>query len=330
MKKKKHLAQQISSGVKIDKEGKRYESLLETIPCNLCGFDDNNMEILYREDSIKRPSTKEDFIRLYSSSSSAVFYERLVRCRRCGLIFISPRLKSDLIVQGYSSSQDKDYISQEKGRRITFTKSVKIVKSFSKKGKLLDIGAASGIFVKVARDAGYDARGVEPAGWMCKMARDRYSVDIFPGVLKQANFEDRAFDIITMWDVLEHVSDPMATLIEVNRILKPGGLLFINYPCISDPFAKLFGRKWWFLLSVHLFYFTPKTLSSYMEKTGFKKIVHRPHFQVLAYDYLVQRLNVYSKFLAKVAKIPCLIPGFKDILIPYFASQYLLVSRKKD
>jgi hypothetical protein len=66
-----------------------------------------------------------------------------------------------------------------------------------------------------------------------------------------------------------------------------------------------------------------------MEKLGFEKIAHKPHFQKLSYDYLVERLNVYSGFLAKVAKILYVIPGFKKILIPYFASQYLIVLRKK-
>ena len=194
---------------------------------------------------------------------------------------------------------------------------------------MLDIGAAAGMFVKVAQDAGYEACGVEPSVWMSNFAKERYGVTVFPGVLEDARFDDASFDIVTMWDVLEHVPDPMATLREVKRILKPGGFLVVNYPRIDDPLAKIFGRKWWFLLSVHLFYFTPKTLLSYMEKLGFEKIAHRPHFQKLSYDYLVERLSVYSRFLAKAAKMLYIIPGFKKILIPYFASQYLMILRKK-
>ncbi|MBU1147869.1 MAG: class I SAM-dependent methyltransferase [Candidatus Omnitrophica bacterium] len=305
------------------------KEFFEYTPCNLCGNDAANADVLYDAIQEKIPGTAEAFMRIYSSSSSEVFYERLVRCKQCGLIYISPRPRRELIINGYSSAQDRQYVSQERGRTVTFKNCLKIIKRLSDKGKLLDIGAASGIFVKVAKDAGYQACGVEPSLWMCKIAKERYGVSVFPGTLEAAGFKDDSFDIITMWDVLEHVPDPMKTLKDVKRVLKPGGLLIVNYPRIDDPLARIFGRKWWFLLSVHLFYFTPKTLLAYMEKLGFEKIVHRPHFQKLEYDYLVERLSVYSKFLAKIAKLPYIIPGFKKILIPYFASQYLMILRKK-
>ncbi|MFH1754037.1 MAG: class I SAM-dependent methyltransferase [Candidatus Omnitrophota bacterium] len=303
------------------------KEFFEDIPCNLCGSGD--VDVVYEADTEKIPKTREDFTKIYSSSSSEIFCERVVRCRRCGLIYISPRPKKDLILKGYSSAEDETYVSQERGRFITFKKCVEIIKRFSPSGKLLDVGAAAGIFVKAAADAGYDACGVEPSGWMSTTAKERYGVTIYPGVLQEQRFDDSSFDIVTMWDVLEHIPDPMAALGEVRRILKPGGLLVVNYPRIDDFFAKIFGRRWWFLLSVHLFYFTPGTLHQYMEKTGFERIAHRPHFQLLAYNYLVERLSAYSPFLAKVARAFYVIPGFKKILIPYFASQYLMIARKR-
>lgn len=305
------------------------EEFFESIPCNLCGNDDTGVDVLYEFDRDNIPATHKDFIRIYSSASTEVFYERLVRCKRCGLIYISPQPRRELIIDGYSSAEDKQYVSQEKGRLITFRNCLKTVKQLSPSGRLLDIGAAAGMFVKAAKDAGYEAYGVEPSAWMANFAKERYGVNVFPGVVEDAKFKDASFDIITMWDVLEHVPDPMSTLKEVKRILKPGGFLIVNYPRIDDVLAKIFGKKWWFLLSVHLFYFTPNTLSSYMKKLEFEKITHGPHFQRLAYDYLVERLGVYSKPLANIAKIPYIIPGFKKLLIPYFASQYLMISRRK-
>jgi 2-polyprenyl-3-methyl-5-hydroxy-6-metoxy-1,4-benzoquinol methylase len=304
-------------------------AFFEYVPCNLCGAGDSDVDVLYEADLEKVPGTPERFREIYSSASTEVFYERLVRCRHCGLIYISPRPRRELIVSGYLSAEDEKYVSQEKGRISTFRNCLKIIERLLPSGRLLDIGAAAGMFVKVARDAGYEAYGVEPSLWMSNFAKSRYGVTVFPGILEDAKLDDASFDIVTMWDVLEHVPDPMSTLKEVRRILKPGGFLIVNYPRIDDPLAKIFGRKWWFLLSVHLFYFTPETLSAYMEKIGFEKISHRPHFQRLAYDYLVERLSVYSGLLAKIAEIPYIIPGFKKFLIPYFASQYLMVLRKK-
>lgn len=301
----------------------------EDVPCNLCGNDEAGVDILYEADAEKIPKTIKGFKEIYSSSSSDVFYERLVRCKRCGLIYISPQPRRELITGGYASAEDEQYVSQEKGRLITFRNCLKTIRQLSPGGRLLDIGAAAGIFVKVAKDAGYEAYGVEPSMWMSDFAKKHYGVTVFPGVLEDAKFDANSFDVITMWDVLEHVPDPMSTLREVKRILKPGGFLIVNYPRIDDALGKIFGRKWWFLLSVHLFYFTPKTLSAYMKKLGFEKMAHKPHFQRLSYDYLVERLKVYSGFLANAAKMPYIIPGFKKILIPYFASQYLMILRKR-
>ena len=301
----------------------------EYVDCNLCGADESLADTIYDPDVKNIPDNVDKFREKYSSSSKDVFYERLLRCKKCGLIYASPRPKLELVLGGYHDAIDKEYISQESGRKITFIESLKTIRKLLPAGKLLDIGAASGIFVKVARDAGYDAYGIEPSYWMCEMAKKLYGVTVFPGIVESGKFDNEEFDIITMWDVLEHVPDPLSTLKEIRRILKPGGYLVINYPRIDDWLAKLFGRKWWFLLSVHLFYFTPETLLKYMKHFGFQKVLHKPHIQRLSYGYLVERLKVYSRFLGVVAGIPCLLPGIKDMLIPYFSSQYLMISRKK-
>lgn len=301
----------------------------EHVPCNLCGGSDANAEIVFEADSQRAPRTTEEFFNIYSSSGDHILYERVVRCRRCSLVYLSPRPKRVLVIEGYSCAKDKRYISQEKGRGITFRNSLKRIKRLRAGGKLLDVGAASGTFVRMAVEAGYDAHGVEPSRWMCDFAKKNYGVRVLPGVLEEQNFKDGSFDIVTMWDVLEHVPDPMATLQEVKRILTPDGLLVINYPRIDDPLARLAGRKWWFLLSIHLYYFTPKTLSAYLDLLEFEKVLHGMHLQRLAYDYLVERLSVYSPILAKAAKLPYIIPGFKKAQIPYFASQYLMIARKK-
>ncbi len=299
------------------------------VSCNLCGADDTKTDILFDADPNKVPKSKKDLINIYSSSSTNIFYERVVRCKRCGLIYVSPRPKPQLIRDGYSLAEDKQYISQERARFLTFKNSIKTLKRLRDNGRLLDIGAASGTFVKTAIEAGYDACGVEPSAWMCEIAKKYYGVTILPAAVEEMKFPDNSFDIITMWDVLEHVCDPMNTLKEAARILRPQGLLLINYPRIDDVLARIFGRKWWFLLSVHLYYFTPKTLSLYIERLGFEKLGHRAHLQMLEYAYLVERLSVYSAALAKIARLPFIIPGFKKILIPYFASQYLMIARKK-
>lgn len=303
--------------------------IFEHVRCNFCGKDDTDADILFEPEPQRIPAGKEELMDIYSSAGRDIFYERLLRCKNCGLIYLSPRPKAQLIIDGYTRSEDRRYLSQEKTRQRTYRNCIKIIKNLRESGRLLDVGAACGIFVKVARDAGYDACGIEPSVWMCKVAKDYYNVSVLPAVLEEAKFADNSFDIITMWDVLEHILDPMRTLKEVKRILRPGGLLLINCPCIDDPLAKIFGRHWWFLVSIHLFYFNSKTLSLYLDSLGFEKIMRKMHIQRLTYGYLVERLNVYSPVLAKIAKFAYIIPNFKNFAVPYFASQYLTVAKNK-
>ncbi|MCU0665524.1 MAG: class I SAM-dependent methyltransferase [Candidatus Omnitrophica bacterium] len=304
--------------------------LYEDVPCDFCGSSSLESEVIFASDPTKIPKAKDELLKIYSSASSQIFFEQAVRCKKCGLIYLSPRAKQELIVKSYSLAEDKQYVSQEKGRSQTFKNCLKAIQGLCRSGNLLDVGAASGIFVRVARDAGYDALGVEPSKWLCEFARKNYAVKMFCGVLEEAKLPDKSFDIVTLWDVLEHVASPGETLKEINRILKPGGLLVINYPRIDDFLARLSGRHWWFLLSVHLYYFTPKTLTAYLDKHGFKRISHKMHFQKLSYDYLASRLEVYSKPLAKIARFPYAFMPIKEMLLPYFASQYLMIARKKD
>jgi len=301
----------------------------ESIPCNLCGADEKDTTVLYEAVAEKIPRRKEELFTRYSSSGDEIIFERVVRCNRCGLIYISPRPKTEIIMQSYSAAEDERYISQEKGRQVTFKRCINIVKEYKKCGRLLDIGAAGGIFVKAAVDAGFEAVGVEPARWLCDFAKDRYGVTVYPTDLGGAGFDDNSFDVVTMWDCLEHVPDPMETLRQVRRILKPGGAIFVAYPRIDDVFARAFGRHWWFLLSIHLFYFTPKTLKKYFEKIDFIVLSHRPQFQFLEYNYLVERLKAYSPVLAGLAGFPARFLGLGKMQVPYFASQYLLIGQNR-
>ncbi|MFA5339547.1 MAG: class I SAM-dependent methyltransferase [Candidatus Omnitrophota bacterium] len=301
----------------------------ENVPCNLCGAGETETTVLYEAVAEKIPRRKEELITRYSSSGDEIIFERVVRCNRCGLIYISPRPKTEIIMQSYSAAEDERYVSQEKGRQVTFKRCINIVKEYKRSGRLLDIGAAGGIFVKAAVDAGFEAVGVEPARWLCDFAKNRYGVTVYPTDLGGAGFDDSSFDVVTMWDCLEHVPDPMETLRQVRRVLKPGGVVFVAYPRIDDIFARVFGRRWWFLLSIHLFYFTPKTLKNYFKKNDFCVLSHRPQFQFLEYNYLVERLKAYSGFLAGLAGFPARFLGLGRIRVPYFASQYLLIGRNR-
>jgi 2-polyprenyl-3-methyl-5-hydroxy-6-metoxy-1,4-benzoquinol methylase len=299
----------------------------EEVPCNFCGS--NEYYIVYPFLTNRAPKSIEELKTRYTSSGDDFIYEQVVRCKHCNLVFINPRPKSHYVVGGYSQAIDNRYVSQGRCRWYSFNKYINIIEKYIKRrGKALDIGAAAGFFVKAMKDRGWDVIGVEPSRWMCRWAEENLKVKIIPGEIENSGLEKYSFDLVTLWDVIEHVPDPMKTLQSAVNLLRPDGILVLSYPNIDDILAKITGRKWWFLLSIHLFYFNYKTISAYCQRVGLKIIKHTPYFQHLEYSYLVERLSNYSKLLSSIFNIPCSISKIKHLNIPYFASQYMIIAHK--
>jgi 2-polyprenyl-3-methyl-5-hydroxy-6-metoxy-1,4-benzoquinol methylase len=141
-------------------------------------------------------------------------------------------------------------------------------------GKVLDVGCGSGQSLSYMRRYGdWEIYGVEPNKSAAKLAEEKYNIKTFCGTLEDAKYSDNSFDIVIITHVIEHVPDPLGTLREIYRILKPGGYLIGETENISSITFKLFKEYWGFLhLPYHLFYFTKKTISNFMEKTDYKEI----------------------------------------------------------
>lgn len=294
----------------------------EEISCNLCGCSE--YKIMYKPQ-------KNDFDpgKIFSASGGIMGTQQIVRCKECGLVYVNPRIKRDIVLNAYSDAVDELYVSQEEGRHLTFKKALKLVeKYYPNKGRILDVGTAAGFFLNVARQSGWETYGVEPSKWMSEWGNKRFDVNIKNGILREAEFPDNFFDVITMWDVLEHTADPMKEIAESNRVLKKNGIIIINYPNVGSTLAKFAGSKWWFFLSVHLYYFTPKTISKYLEKNNFMPLKSKRHFQSLNLEHLTKMVGLYSKGLSKLGlKV---ITGLKigNWQIPYYASQTNVIAKK--
>jgi SAM-dependent methyltransferase len=121
----------------------------------------------------------------------------------------------------------------------------------------------------------WDVHGVEINGEVAEFARRRYGIDIVPGTLEAVAYPAAFFDAVTMWDVLEHLHDPSATLREIHRILKPGGILVVRVPNLASWDATLFGRYWAGLDAPrHLYVFSPTTLSNMLAQNRYAVLEH--------------------------------------------------------
>ncbi|MFN8489837.1 MAG: class I SAM-dependent methyltransferase [Caldilineaceae bacterium] len=135
---------------------------------------------------------------------------------------------------------------------------------------LLDIGCSLGFFLVAARKMGFATYGVELSKETADYARTQQNLEIFCGTLEQANYSEGQFDVITLWDVLEHVPDLHNLLTEIHRILCNKGLLVIQSPNMDSLMAEIGREYWnWWLLPDHLYHFTPDTLESLLRNHGF-------------------------------------------------------------
>jgi SAM-dependent methyltransferase len=144
-------------------------------------------------------------------------------------------------------------------------------------GRVLDVGCAAGFFLQVMAEHGWDVHGIEPSDAIRPEAAARLGAHrIHGGFLKGSPFEPESFDLITLWDVLEHIPDPLAALRRIHALLRPEGTLILETQNVRSVTASVLGRRWHhYKLAEHLFHFHPGTIRQALEETGFR--VHHNH-----------------------------------------------------
>lgn len=207
---------------------------------------------------------------------------RLVRCRNCGLIYQNPQLTLDELLPHYPFEAYERYGTDapedgapERGlvQRGLVRRCERIMDYRERPGAILDVGCATGDFLGAMRQRGWEVSGVELNPEAAHFARTHRRLDVYTGTLEEAEFEANCFDVVTMWDVFEHVVDPRMTLREVGRILRPGGLLGLSLPNPVGLEARLFGDAWagWDRPR-HLHLFTPTVIRRYLHEAGFRHV----------------------------------------------------------
>lgn len=267
------------------------DQLFETIACPLCGS--GSWEVV-RPSRYSSSMTVDDIRKLYSASSAHVLTDQVVRCPSCSLVYVNPRPATELTIAGYSEAVDPTFVAQNELRTATFRKTLRgVLRKLGQNGgegrRVLDIGCAGGAFPVAARELGFDAVGIEPSRWMADFARRTYGLDVRDGILKPGIFPPGSFDMVTLWDVIEHVPQPSEVLDLAFELLKPGGLLLVNYPDIGSIVARMLGRRWPFWLSVHLFYYTRATMARQLAKAGFSVLWQEACWQSLPFGYVLER-----------------------------------------
>lgn len=236
----------------------------EHVICNICGS--NSSDIFFEGKDIVH-------------NKKGIF--TVVQCKNCGLLFTNPRPKQSIISRYYPNTywdaiNPKENIeSKLKIQAHKFLNKISYQIRIPTKinGKFLDIGCGDGKELYKYKRKGWNTFGVEINDFVAKYAREKYDLNIFTGTVEEACFRDEYFDLIILNHVIEHLSDPKATLTEIKRILKSNGTLIISLPNADSFEAKRFKEYWtgWDLPR-HLYHFTPSTITSLLNETGFEII----------------------------------------------------------
>ncbi len=268
---------------------------MEHVACNLCGS---------KRSKIRFPSTLgdgegNDLSAFRCTSNGYGLHHTIVQCLDCGLVYANPRYDSGEMLAKYETVEDPLYVEEREGRVLTFERHLRPLEEIipPKPGRrLLDVGCHIGVFVEIAARHGWDAWGVEPSHWAAAQAQAA-GLQVVEGTMATAGFDDGFFDVITLWDVIEHLEHPSAELGQVHRLLKPGGVIVAHTMDLDSPFARLMGRRWPWLMEMHLYYFTRQTLTLLMEKAGFQVLAIKAQGRYLRLGYLATRIAAFSQTL---------------------------------
>jgi len=207
---------------------------------------------------------------------------RFVKCCDCGLIYVNPQLQESLLIDSYEHGQSNDIwvdvlLSQRQIEYDTHQRFGEAIRRLEKRypkkkrGKVMDIGCSIGLFLKLMADRGWQPYGLEINEKASKHATEVYKVPVEPKLLHEVDYPENYFQIMSLWGVLEHVSNPAKVLGDIHPLLHPDGTLVILVPNVNSLATRIMhevsptfgGRN-------HLWYFSPETIAQLLDRKGFK------------------------------------------------------------
>jgi 2-polyprenyl-3-methyl-5-hydroxy-6-metoxy-1,4-benzoquinol methylase len=195
------------------------------------------------------------------------------RCRACGFKLTSPQFSPEEYDAIYSRVADQDDADAD-ALKVRYQYLAGRLRQQASGGRLLDFGCGGGGFLTCAPE--FDAFGFEVSS-----NGDIWDGNIYRGALETARrtrpeFADQSFDVITAWDVLEHLPEIDRDVAALHALLKPGGVFVFSVPNVASLMAKLQGPTWNSYLLEHIWYFDPATIDRYLAARGFEKRSLRP------------------------------------------------------
>ncbi len=261
----------------------------------------------------------------------------VARCGNCGILQTQPWLAGEALSAYYPEEYFPDP-DRSPELRSAERKKVAFVQRYCGRGSLLDIGAGTGLFVREAADAGFAAEGIEISREAAELGRRSLGVSLTAGDLLDLHLPGAAYDVVTLWHVLEHLPFPHAALQKISLILRDAGTLIVAVPNAGSVQARLF-RSRWFHLDVprHLFHYTPATLARVFRDAGFEVretvFRHREHDSAGILGSIIRLSPPGESFLHKVVRKTVGVPAANllaagEVLATGESGTFIMVGQK--
>lgn len=260
-------------------------------------------------------------------------YPPVYVCLNCGLRQVPGSLIPDRLEDHYEEVVDEQYIAHGAARRRQFQRCLtQIAKWIPAKASILEVGAYCGYFMAEASSYGHNVDGVEPSRWAANYARDITGVNVISGFLKENREKLKPrYDAVVSWDVLEHVRDPVGFIRECGEVLETGGLLLFSTLDVTSWLPRLLGRRWPWLMDMHIQYFDARSIKHVLRRGGFELVDVERYTHYAWVSYMLERgSRVLPRWLqfAPVLLSRC-VP--RKMMVPVsFGDIKLYVARKVD
>jgi len=251
----------------------------------------------FRQGTLEAERLDRDQIKITDSEYGRVW--DLSLCLDCGHLFADPAPGPAFLASLYGQVEDPDYEAEAEGRSRNFrTVLRRLERRLPAKGRLFDVGAATGILMNLARRRGWDVDGLDASRWASETAARRYGLRVRTGGFEEADLPAAAFQAVTMIDFIEHTPEPGAAAARAARLLAPGGVLVLVTPDIHSPAARLAARRWWHLRPGHVAYFSRRSLDALLAGAGLRVVARRRYAWTFSLHYLVGRFPGLAGFAA--------------------------------
>jgi SAM-dependent methyltransferase len=196
----------------------------------------------------------------------------VVRCPKCRLKYTRSRQSDPLreLRRQNPVPPADEILEKQDSQTEDFLDILKWIKTFQPTGKLLELGCLSGNFLALARDAGYEPVGIEPDPWAADYARRKFDVSVHETIIPHLHFDDQSFDVVAMFHVMEHLTNPKETLLDLRRILKDSGLLAIEIPIMDTLFPIVLGRRHRHYIFDHTLFMSRENSLEFLRQAGFE------------------------------------------------------------